>query len=412
MINRLQAAFKKNIIIDNNLKFYILNGILFTFMATFSRSYGVKFLYRLGGNEFHVSLFNALPGFVALFSTIPGLLWINHSNNKRRTIGNFFIWSRFIILSFVIITFLPADTQPMAFVLVYGLMNFPDSISVTALQSYSGDIFRPKHRTKAISLRNKFSTLAQLIAFLILGQILGNKYLDNSIVIFRYKIFFIIAFLIGIVEIFTFYKLREVNSTVVKTNINLKETLRKAIANKNYIIFLLCSSAFHFSWQMGWPLFNIYQIDVLGADEKWLMVINIASSLVMFFSYNYWSKLITKRGNNFAIFIATIGMALTPMLFTLCYNLTLMTLMQIVSGFFTAGTTTAILTSLLEASPDEDRIIYVGIHATCTNITLSISPLVSNLVLNNVGIINALIITGLLRFIASTTFILRRKMVR
>jgi MFS family permease len=161
---------------------------------------------------------------------------------------------------------------------------------------------------------------------------------------------------------------------------------------------------------MGWPLFNIYQIDVLGADEKWLMLINIASSLVMFLSYNFWSRLIHKRGNNAAIFFATIGMALTPMLFTLCYNLTLMTLMQVITGFFTAGTTTSILSSLLDASPDEDRIIYVGIHATCTNLTLSIAPLVSNYVLTHSGILNSLLITGFLRLLASSTFMLRRKM--
>lgn len=412
MLNRISASLRKSFILESNLKYYILNGILFTFMATFSRSYAVKFLYRLGGNELHVSLLNSLPGLVALFSTIPGLLWINNNKNRRKTIGNFFVGSRFFILCFVAVTFLPASIQPMTFVLIYGIMNFPDSISATALQSYSGDIFEPKKRTNAISSRNMFSTLAQLIAFILLGQILGNKTLDNATVIFRYKVFFIIAFIIGIFEIITFYRLKELQENKERTKINVKGIFSKALLNKKFLIFLLCSSAFHFSWQMGWPLFNIYQIDILGADEHWLMLINIVSSLTMVFSYTFWNKLIYKKGNNLAIFIATIGMALTPLLFTFCYNLTLMTLVQVVTGFFTAGTTTVILSSLLEASPEEDRIIYVGIHATCTNLTLFIAPLVSNFILSHTGIMNSLLITSLARFIASSTFILRRRKVK
>lgn len=409
MFKQLRMKIKRGFSADINLKYYILNGILFTFMSTFSRSYGVKFLYRLGGSDFHVSLFNALPGFVALFSTIPGLLWINQSSNKKKTIGSFFIFSRLLTLFFAFVTLLPLNVQPIAFVLLYGFMNFPESVSATALQSYSGDIFNPRERTNAISEKNAFSTLAQLIAFIILGQILGRTGLSNSAVLIRYNIFYIIAFIIGIFEIVTFYKLKPRNTSGVQMKVNMKDIAKKAFRNKKFVIFLLCSSFFHFSWQMGWPLFNIYQINVLGADEKWLMIINITSSIAMFFSYSFWNKLIYKRGNKLAIAFATFGMALTPLLFVMSKTLTVITIMQIATGFFTAGTTTVILSSLLEASPDENRMIYVGIHATCTNLTLSIAPLFSNFLLEY-GIIIALVITALLRSAASLAFMIRSKM--
>ena len=47
---------------SKNIKYYAMNGILFTMVSVLSRSYAIKFLDRVGGTELHFSLFNALPG--------------------------------------------------------------------------------------------------------------------------------------------------------------------------------------------------------------------------------------------------------------------------------------------------------------------------------------------------------------
>ncbi len=48
-------------------------------MTTFSKTYAIKFLDRIGGNSFHYSLFNALPGFIAIFVAISGILLMSKS---------------------------------------------------------------------------------------------------------------------------------------------------------------------------------------------------------------------------------------------------------------------------------------------------------------------------------------------
>jgi hypothetical protein len=378
-------------------------------MTNFSRAYAVKFLYRIGGNGLHVSLFNALPGFIAVFATIPGIIWINKTRNKKAIMVNFFAISRLFTLSFVIIPFLPIKFQPLMFVVLTALMNFPESISVTGLQSFAGDIFLPSERSNAISLRNKFSTLAQLIAFLILGQALTSSSISEAIIIKKYQIFFVLAFIIGIFEILSFYKLKEKSCTYENTSVNLMCSLNRALHNKKFMIFMLCSLLFHFGWQMGWPLFSIYQIDFLGADEGWLTILNITSSLIMFLSFNFWSRMIIKKGNTLIITITTFCMSLTPVLFVLSPNLYIMTLTGSVTGFFTAGTVVVILNSLLEVVPEDERIIYVGIHSTFTNITLAIAPMIGNYIHINNTIQIALLFSALFRFIGSIAFWLRSK---
>lgn len=406
---------------ESNFYYYILNGILFTIMVSLSRTYAPKFLYRIGGTDFHVSLFNAFPGFIGIFAIIPSMIWIYRTKSKKRSMSNLFWGSRLFCLVFALIPFLPSDIQPMLFIISYSLMNFPETASATALQSFSGDIFKPKDRSSAISLRNKYSTLAQVIVCLAIGLILKSPN-SNTTTIHIYQAFFIIAFLVSILELNSFHKLKESDYTStnpdsgkkseVDLNINITEIFKNAFKNKKFMLFMICSLLFHFGWQMGWSLFNIYQMKNLKADEWWLTIFNLTSNLVMVFSYGNWNKLIKTKGNAFAMAFATFGMAVTPLLYIISYNAYIMTVTGLISGYFTAGTGTVILSSLLEVSPENEREIYVCIHATLTNITLAISPLLGNLVLVRYNIFTALAVTSFFRFIGSFALFLRSKKIK
>ena len=54
----------------NNLKVYIGFGILFELMNTLFNPYAMKYLERIGGSDFDVTLFNGLKGIVMIFVEI------------------------------------------------------------------------------------------------------------------------------------------------------------------------------------------------------------------------------------------------------------------------------------------------------------------------------------------------------
>ena len=92
--NMFKRLRKKIFGYNKNIEYYAMNGILFTMVSVLSRSYAIKFLDRLGGDAFHYSLFNALPGFVAIFTTIPGMLIIQRGTSKKKMLSTFFYISR------------------------------------------------------------------------------------------------------------------------------------------------------------------------------------------------------------------------------------------------------------------------------------------------------------------------------
>ncbi len=401
-----QMLFNNN----DNMKYYALNGILFTMVAVLSKGYAIKFLDRLGGGDLHYSLYNALPGFIAIFTTIPGILMIQKGRSKKRTLGIFFYLSRALPLLLAAVPFLERKWQPLIFVLIYGFMNFPESISATSLQDYTADVFSHRERADALSVRNQLSQIAQVSISILAGLILSFSR-DNQVVIYIYQIFILISFFIGLKEISYMKKLTTRDDVPrekeVKVSPKFKTTVKGVFKQKEFSLFLLCSLVFHFGWQMGWPLFNVYQIKYLGADEMWLTIINALSSLFMVFSFVYWKRFIKKYDYKLAVTFAAFGMGLTPILYMLSPNLTIITLMQPMTGFFTAGITVAILGSLLASTTSEFRTMSVAIHATLTSVTLAIAPLIGTYVQGVVGIEGALIGSASIRILGSLFFLYR-----
>lgn len=399
---------------SDNMKYYALNGILFTLVSVLVRSYAIKFLDRLGGTAFHYSLFNALPGFVAIFTTLPGMLFIRNGVSKERTLRLFFYASRILPLFLAMVPFFPKAIQPMAFVLIYGIMNLPESIAVTAFQDYTGDVFSPTERADAFTTRNRLSQVAQISTSILVGLVLSIS-TDNLVVIRLYQFFILLSFLVGLKEIG--YMKRLTPRTDAETEAappvrkapgrSVLQSVGKALSHREFQIFLMASVVFHFGWQTGWPLFNFYIIDSLGADEKWFTIISVTSSIFMVLSFSWWQRFIKARGYSLAITFATLGMAVTPILYVLSFNLPMNTAFQLPTGFFVSGTIVVILGSLLESCDEEERLISIAIHATLTNITLAVAPLVGNLIQSRYSIQTALLATAGLRLLGSAAFLAR-----
>lgn len=410
-INKKTNTNTKAAITMHNMKYYILNGILFSIVTSLFKPYAQKFLTRLNGTAFHIVLFNALPGLVTVLTIIPGIIIINRVSSKKNIMTISFLLSRLFILTLALVPFLPPFIRPMTFVILMSLMNFPDSVSTTALQSFTGDIFDGDDCAIAITDRNKYSALTNFIVLIVLGLIMFYFGSTNGKTIFIYQIFFIIAFLISIFEIISFYRLKE-TKFVKPENIKIKESLKEVKQNKKFMQFMLCSITFHFGWQMGWPLFNIYQINYLGANELWLTILGVTSGIVMFFCFNYWKRLIIDKGNSFTIAFATTGMAITPILFAASPNLYVLTAAGLITGFFTAGTITVIVSSLIEVASEKNRDMYFAIHATLTSVTLFISPFLGGFILDHTSIYIALIATAIFRFAGSFAFVTRNKCIK
>lgn len=390
-----------------NYKLFIAYGILYELMMRLYQPFRAKFLQRLGGTDVHIALMTSLPGLVMAFIVLPGAIYLNRLEDKHKATGRLIFISRLFLLLFAATPFLPIWMQPVLFVILVVVMSVPNSIYLTSYQSFIGDLFEPEARADAIGKRNMFTVPATVILTFFTGLALNNLPGTEAERIQLYQLFYVAAFILGMIELQIFKRFRISHHEDKKSHI--KFNFKEFMSNKKFTRFLKSSLLFHFGWQMAWPLFTIYTISVLNANEAWLGYQSIGQSLAMFFGYMFWSKQINKFGNHVITAICTMGMAFTPILYILSPNLEILLFSATISGFFTAGTISVLLSDLLEVIPQEKRVLYIGLYTVFTNISLAISPLVGSFVKETFGITIALGTAAFFRMIGSLSFFKRSK---
>ncbi|MCT4661476.1 MAG: MFS transporter [Tissierellales bacterium] len=395
---------------DFNLKNNVLNGIFLACSLSLVKPYYSKFAIRLGASDYEVALISSLPALIAVLTLIPGTLLMNRSSNKQKLTGYITLSQKLFYAAFAILPFLPISRPSLVFVCLIGLMNFPGSLAVAGYQSTIGDIFEPQERNRAMGLRNRYSDLLKLIIVFLSGQFLQYFAYDQTASIRSYQVIFFVAFLIALGEVITYFKFKGLPKVSVRPDSNLFFTILKDVPKqKGLMSFMACSLLFHFGWQMGWPLFSIYQINVLKADEGWLSMITIVASLASIFSVTLWSKFADKYSNTLTLSIATLGMSITPILYTFASSVEVLTVLNILPGICTAGTLLILFNLMLEVVPSENRIIYIAIYTTLINLSAAISPVIGIWIKEQTSIYVVLLVVGVLRMIGSIAFFIRSK---
>jgi MFS family permease len=376
-------------------------------MTVFYNPYAMKFLERIGGNEFHFSLVNSAKGIIMVFTALPAAFIINKIYDKQKATANIVLAMAFFIFSMFFIPMLPVNSQVIVFILILSLLMIPISFYNVSYQNITGEIF-PVRRARVLSTRSIYTIVFTTVVTLASGLIFRYFAKENDDFIMIYRIFYALAFASGLLAYFVFKKMNY-SPSKPEALMPFKGSLRTVFKNKRYTKFVLSSTIFHFGWQMGWPLFSIYTIKTLGADEFWLSIISVGSAIVMLFAHRMWPRLIEKYGNEKIAYICTFGMAITPILYVVSKSLIVLAIFSTSTGFFTAGTITVLFSDLLEVVPEKNRIIYVGYYNVLTSITLAISPLVGHYFYEARGIIYALVITSIFRLFGGISFMIRER---
>lgn len=385
---------------------FVWSGVMNAAVVSLFNPFTVKFLERIGGNDFYISLLNSLPGLVGVAVSLPGALWLAGHRGKglKALTVEFTLISRLMVLALVPLVWLSPAWAPACCVLLLALKNVPESISLTAFQGLTGDLFAPEDRSTAITQRSRFSVPATLVVSLASGIILRELPGSEAQRLTLYQIFFLVAAVAGVIEVMMMGRMGNASHSAAETQPPWRQVLGAVLKNKRYMRYVATSLVFYFSWQMGWPLFSIYQVIHLGADELWLSIIGVLSSIGMFFGFQFWNRVILRHGSIRAAVWSAVGMALNPLLMVAFPNLYWVSGINLLIGFFTAGISTVLINALLEVTPQENRVVYVGTYNTLVNVSLSLSPIVSYLVLQWVGIYPALAVVSAMRLIGSFTF--------
>jgi predicted MFS family arabinose efflux permease len=260
-------------------------------------------------------------------------------------------------------------------------------------------------RGQAIALRTKFGQAVIPVVTISAGLAITFIPSTDEQRLFLYQIFFIAAFILGIIEILMFNKLqvpeymrqREEASKNKEPRTNIKKILN----DKRFRTFFIPAIIFLFTWQAGWPLAHIFFVNELQANELWFAIIALVTGLSAFLSGGFWQRLLQKRGNTFIFLLSGTLLATNMFIFPLVNRLEIIAAVHIITGFCAVGINTSLLNGVLEATPDENRLMYLAVYNTALNLSLFVSPFFSFMLFETIGIHLAMVTIGTLRLTAT-----------
>jgi len=402
--------------LNGNIMPFIIYGLLYDAVLNLYKPFATKYLERLGGTNLHITLYNSLPGAIAVIVLLPCLFILSRFKKKKKITAAFILIGRLLILAMAFIPMFEPELRPVIFVGIIALLNFPEAVSQSSMQSILGDMFSGKHRALALSTRNQFGNFFIMLVTLISGLIISFIPQTEAQRMFCYQIFFVMAFLVGLAEIRQFLKMDEKNNVEyvhVEHSAAKPSDLAGIFKDKKFMLFAGCSILFYISYHGGWAISSIYVIKNLGANEIWMAVTAVVSGLVSFFSATWWNRYISKKGNEKALSLACYIMGINSLFIALSPNLYFLLIQSMFNGFGVIGLNVTLLNGLIMNTPDKNRLLYIGVYNTFVNLSLGISPIVIQLFMDATSVRAALFLVGSLRIVFATVllyvFVLRLK---
>ncbi|MBU8916743.1 MFS transporter [Bacillus sp. FJAT-29953] len=386
-----------------NEKISIYHGMVSTVATNLASNYFPIFAISiLGASNYQVGLISSLPPLVALIMTIPAAVILNRLEEQKKTVALSVLWARVLFLLLIGVVYLQSSMQAWTFLLIIALMNVPGTISTVGWQTLISGMISEERRGTFFSDRNRLLTLVGMVTTLIIGIVM-KKETDNAA---AYQTLFFIAFGFGVLEVVFLMKHKEtIQLKQVKEpkNSSMDWSIFK---DRGYKWFLIAALCFNFTWQMAWGLFNIYNVKYAHATILWISIFSVANQLVQIFSYPLWKKWADQKSNTLMLVWVAAGMATAPLLNALSTNLYYLTFVSMTSGFFVSGTVLLLFNLLLEQSPKEKRTYCITTYNVLLSFVAFIAPQIGIWLLEIGGIVNALNISTVLRFISALVFLL------
>lgn len=395
---------------SKNAWFFTFEGAVGAVILNLANPFFSMFARRMGANDYEIGLISSLPALVGILALVPGSILLDRSGNKKRIVSILILLFGIMYPLAALSPFLSNYKIPL-YITIISLMNWPFSVFNISWQSFFSDVMVSQFNP-AFTKRTRAATVVGTSTSLAAGLLLAYIPKNDSERILMYQLFFCLSFILALIQ--SWLLQRVIASPVLKNGedksngfVMIKECLNNLLVYKEFRIFIILSFIFHVSWHMGWPLFFIYQVDVIGINEAWLSYVNVAVGFAGVLTYTFWGKAIEKRGARLILIFGTLGLAINALTIILVRTPYLLLFQSTVTGLTFSAFTLAIFANLIEVVPQKNKTINIAVYTTFINVSQFISPLIGVWFYKHTSIVIALGCVGAFRLLAAILFIAR-----
>ena len=393
---------------DDRNAWYLIVEIFWASLLASAASFNAAFALRLGASNSDIGLLSSIPSLLAIIIAIPaGRFFAGLSRRKPWIVGSLAI-HRAAFMLLVLLPLLPGAGIAMGPIAVWImiLIGIPAHFFNIGFTPLLADVISEERRAAVFSARQIVYNAAVSILIFSLG-----KWLQLAPFPLNYQVMFGVGVLTSMISIYYLFKMNVPDhppAVVTSEPVSLKnewKLLRTALfETPGFGPIVRNTFVQSFALWAANPLYILYFVKTLKADESWLGLNGTIVSIVTIFAYMIWRKWMGGLGEAKTLKI-TIAIASTyPLLVGLSPSLPVILGAGALFSFFNAGVGLSHINTLLRVIPDDKRPQYIAFWTVLMNIGAFVAPLISVQIANLIGVVPTLIGCGIISTLGAISF--------
>ncbi len=368
------------------------------------------FLTRLGATNFQVGLLTSMPAMTGLVLAI----FLGHFLQRQKNIVPWFSAARLMVvicyaLTGLVALFVPEKYAILAILSIWAFATLPQTVVAIGFSVVMNAVAGPTGRFELMSRRWSILGFTTAITVVIAGEILDR--LGYPI---NYAIVFIGLSIGGLISFYysSHISLPDKEPSVPQPGVSLitrvKDYLGLVLKEKPFVSFTAKRFVFLTGSSLAAPLFPLYYVRVVGADDGWIGIINTCQTAILVIGYFLWTRQSRIRGARWVLLITTVAMSLYPAMVAMTRHVGLIAFYAAIAGVFQAGVDLVFFDELMKTVPPAYSATFVAVAQSLQYLSTMLSPLIGTFLADQIGLSGALIVSAGIRFVGFAWFFLDR----
>jgi Major Facilitator Superfamily len=377
-------------------------------LASAAATFLPVFLTRLGATNSQIGLLTSMPAVTGLVMAIL----VGRFLQTRRNIVPWFSLARLLAISAyaltgLVVLLLPEAYQVGGILVIWAAVTLPQTVLVVSFSVVMNAVAGPRKRYDLMSRR--WSILGAVTAITVAG---AGIVLNKGNFPLNYQFVFMALSVGGLISFYFSRRIiipeMEIPSQAKGGSLvdRFRDYTLLVRGESDFVRFSIQRFVFLSGTMLAIPLFPLYYVRVVEANDAWIGVINTAQSAVLLVGYFLWTRESRLRGSRFVLLWTTLGLALYPALVASTHSLALIVLFAGIAGVFQAGVDLVFFDELMKTVPVQYSATFVSLSQSMQYLSAIFAPLLGTWLATYIGIGGALLVSAGIRFLGFGLFAL------
>jgi len=364
------------------------------------------FLTRLGASNVQVGLLTSMPAFTGLLMAIP----LGRFLQTRRQIVPWFSAARLMVVSSYALTglitfFVPEGYLVNSVLLIWAAATLPQTIVAVCFSVVMNEVAGPQHRYELMSRRWSILGVTMALTVALVGQMLNRVEFPLN-----YQLAFLTLSIGGLISFYFSSHIRLPDAELqgsrrgISWRERIREYMRLIASQKDFVDFSLKRLFYMFGFTLAVPLFPLYYVREVHANDAWIGIISTVQSAILLVGYFLWTRESRLQGSRFVLLWTTFGLGLYPALVALTTRVELIALYAGIAGVFQAGLDLVFFDELMKTVPPQYSATFVSLAQSFQYLAAILGPMLGTMLADHFGLGAGLFVSAILRLVGFLLF--------